>query len=302
MELHEVIEKRRSIRKFSEKPVSREFLEQLIRAAALAPSASNMQAWRFFVADEPELVRAIDSFSPGLSGKPPVIIAIASDLAEVERRGSKNSLVYGLMMDAAMAAENLMLEAADLGLGTCAIKSYNDKAVHKLLNLPDTMRLEILISVGWPAAEPREPKRKAMDQVLFWNAWAEPAEEEAATSPEQEKSAKAQDEPVKAQDKPAKTQSAQTEPLQLNKKELRDLLIYMITSAAGLPGEPHMYGPLRLIESAGRLARMLGSTCEEKDIRELVDIIEEGKGKNMTDPEGFCQMLQEAAAKAVDLL
>ena len=295
MELHEVIEKRRSIRKFSEKPVSRELLEQLIRAAALAPSASNMQAWRFFVADEPELVRAIDSFSPGLSGKPPVIIAIASDLAEVERRGSKNSLVYGLMMDAAMAAENLMLEAADLGLGTCAIKSYNDKAVHKLLNLPDTMRLEILISVGWPAAEPREPKRKAMDQVLFWNAWTEPAKEKAAASPEPEKSAK-------AQDKPAKTQSAQTEPLQLNKKELRELLIYMITSAAGLPGEPHMYGPLRLIESAGRLARMLGSTCEEKDIQELVDIIEEGKGKNMTDPEGFCQMLQEAAAKAVDLL
>lgn len=294
MELHEVIEKRRSIRKFSEKPVSRELLEQLIRAAALAPSASNMQAWRFFVADDPELVRAVDSFSPGLSGKPPVIIAIASDLAEVERRGSKNSLVYGLMMDAAMAAENLMLEAADLGLGTCAIKSYNDKAVHKLLNLPDTMRLEILISVGWPAAEPREPKRKAMDQVLFWNAWAEPAE--------QEEPAKAQDEPVKAQDKPAKAQSEQTEPLQLNEKELRDLLIYMITSAAGLPGEPHMYGPLRLIESAGRLARMLGSTCEEKDIRELVDIIEEGKGKNMTDPEGFCQMLQEAAAKAVDLL
>lgn len=294
MELHEVIEKRRSIRKFSEKPVSRELLEQLIRAAALAPSASNMQAWRFFVADDPELVRAVDSFSPGFSGKPPVIIAIASDLAEVERRGSKNSLVYGLMMDAAMAAENLMLEAADLGLGTCAIKSYNDKAVHKLLNLPDTMRLEILISVGWPAAEPREPKRKAMDQVLFWNAWAEPAE--------QEEPAKAQDEPVKAQDKPAKAQSEQTEPLQLNEKELRDLLIYMITSAAGLPGEPHMYGPLRLIESAGRLARMLGSTCEEKDIRELVDIIEEGKGKNMTDPEGFWQMLQEAAAKAVDLL
>ena len=118
MELTEVIEKRRSIRKFSDKPVSREILEVLIKAAALAPTASNLQAWRFFVADDPELVRDIDSFSPGLSGKPPVIIAIASDLAEAERRGSKNSLVYGLMMDAAMAAENLMLKATDLGLGT----------------------------------------------------------------------------------------------------------------------------------------------------------------------------------------
>ena len=110
MELTEVIEKRRSIRKFSDKPVSREILTELIREAALAPTASNLQAWRFFVADDPELVRDIDSFSPGLSGKPPVIIAIASDLAEAERRGSKNSLVYGLMMDAAMAAENLMLK------------------------------------------------------------------------------------------------------------------------------------------------------------------------------------------------
>lgn len=171
MELTEVIEKRRSIRKFSDKPVSREILEVLIKAAALAPTASNLQAWRFFVADDPELVRDIDSFSPGLSGKPPVIIAIASDLAEAEHRGSKNSFVYGLIMDAAMAAENLMLKATDLGLGTCAIKSYNDKAVHKLLKLPDTMRLEILISVGWPAAEPREPKRKAMEDVLFWNTW-----------------------------------------------------------------------------------------------------------------------------------
>ena len=185
MELTEVIEKRRSIRKFSDKPVSREILEELIKAAALAPTASNLQAWRFFVADDPELVRDIDSFSPGLSGKPPVIIAIASDLAEAERRGSKNSLVYGLMMDAAMAAENLMLKATDLGLGTCAIKSYNDKAVHKLLKLPDTMRLEILISVGWPAAEPREPKRKAMEDVLFWNTWEEPeVSEEAAEKPD----------------------------------------------------------------------------------------------------------------------
>ncbi len=81
MQLTEVIEKRRSIRKFSDKPVSREILTELIKEAALAPTASNLQAWRFFVADDPELVRDIDSFSPGLSGKPPVIIAIASDLA-----------------------------------------------------------------------------------------------------------------------------------------------------------------------------------------------------------------------------
>lgn len=292
MELTEVIEKRRSIRKFSETPVSREVLTELVRAAALAPTASNLQAWRFFVADDPVLVRKIDSFSPGLSGKPPVIIAIVSDLAEVERRGSKNSLVYGLMMDAAMAAENLMLKAADLGLGTCAIKSYNEKAVHKLLGLPDTMRPEILISLGWPEGEPRTPKRKPVDEVLFWNTWEESGREEKLPEQTEEKA-----EPVKMQ-KPETKAEAQ----KFDKKELQELLIYMITSAAGLPGEPQMYGPLRLIESSGRLAGMLGDAYGGEVYEELAQLIEAGKGKNMTDPEGFCQMLQEAAAKAVELL
>ena len=309
MELTEVIKKRRSIRKFSDKPVSRELLTELIEAAALAPTASNLQAWRFFVADDPTLVREIDSFSPGLSGHPPVIIAIASDLAEVERRGSKNSLVYGLMMDASMAAENLMLKAADLGLGTCAIKSYNDKAVHKLLNLPDTMRLEILISLGWAEGEPRTPRRKPMEDVLFWNAWEEPEKSTADRTPEEEpaKARKPENDKkaVGNQAAAARTggaQAQQTETLRFDKKELQDLLIYMITSAAGLPGEPHMYGPLRLIESSRRLAGMLGDAYGGEVFGELTALIDAGKGRNMTDPEGFCEMLQEAAAKATELL
>ena len=300
MQLTEVIEKRRSIRKFSDKPVSRGILEELIKAAALAPTASNLQAWRFFVADDPKLVRDIDSFSPGLSGKPPVIIAIASDLAEVERRGSKNSLAYGLMMDASMAAENLMLKAADLGLGTCAIKSYNDKAVHKLLNLPDTMRLEILISLGWPEGEPRTPKRKPMEEVLFWNAWEGQAEEAADKKSEKEADSPSTAEKALKTATPAESRNSKAE--HFNKKELQDLLIYMITSAAGLPGEPQMYGPLRLIESSRRLAGMLGDAYGGAVFGELTALIDAGKGKNMTDPEGFCEMLGEAAAQATDLL
>lgn len=296
MELTEVIEKRRSIRKFLDKPVPREILEELIRAAALAPTASNLQAWRFFAVDDPKLVRDIDSFSPGLSGKPPVIIAIASDLAEVERRGSRNSLAYGLMMDASMAAENLMLKAADLGLGTCAIKSYNDKAVHKLLCLPDTMRLELLVSLGWPEGEPRTPKRKPLEDVLFWNAYEEPEMAEKQTE-KQKISERMKPEPSPL---PAKAESIQMQ--HFDKKELQELLIYMITSAAGLPGEPQIYGPLRLIESARRLAAMLENAYGGEIYKELTALIEAGKGKNMTDPEGFCEMLGEAAAKATELL
>ncbi|MDO5545925.1 MAG: nitroreductase family protein [Eubacteriales bacterium] len=173
MEFTDVIAGRHSIRRFRQEQVPTALLEQLIAAAVQAPTASNLQAWRFLVAVEPSLVHKLDLFSPGLSGNPPVIIAVCSDLEEVSRRGSKHSLEYGCMMDAAMAAENLMLKAVELGLGTCAIKSYHEQSVRRLLKLPDTLRLELLISVGWPEGEPRAPQRKPMEQVLFFNEWEE---------------------------------------------------------------------------------------------------------------------------------
>lgn len=169
MTISEAINTRRSIRSFTDQSVDRNIIEEIIQAGALAPSASNAQFWRFIAADNPELVRKLDLYCPGLSGKPPVILTIASDLDEVEKKGSKNSLVYGCMMDASMAAENIMLKALEYGLGTCAIKSYNDEAVRKLLKLPDTYRIELVISLGYPAGEARERKRKPLDEILFWN-------------------------------------------------------------------------------------------------------------------------------------
>ena len=74
---------------------------------------------------EPDLVAKVDMFSPGLSGHPPVILVICSDM-EYALSHSRNAEIYGCMMDASMAAENIMLAALEEGLGTCAIKSYTD--------------------------------------------------------------------------------------------------------------------------------------------------------------------------------
>lgn len=178
MEFNEVLMNRRSIRKFKEQPIERDILLRLVEKASMAPSASNLQAWRFCIIDDPVLVRKVDMFSPGLSGKPPVIIAVCSDYAYAEQKTSgSNYKVYGCIMDASMAAENLMLAAVEEGLGTCAIKSYNDAAVRKLLKLPEHMHLEILISVGYPDADPKMPKRKGTDEVVFFNTWEEKVNE-----------------------------------------------------------------------------------------------------------------------------
>ena len=173
MDVIEAIRQRRSTRSFSSRMVPDEMLRELVRAGALAPSASNLQAWQFFFLTDPELVKKVDLFSPGLSGHPPVILAICSDMGYAAVHGSPNSERYGCIMDAAMAAENIMLKAADLGLGTCAIKSYNDAAVRKLLKLPEDYRIELLISLGYPEGEPRPRRLRPMEEILHFNAWQE---------------------------------------------------------------------------------------------------------------------------------
>ena len=170
VEFSDVIQKRRSTRKFTDTRISRDVIKELIRAAQMAPTASNLQAWRFIVADDLVIVKQVCMFSPGISGHPPVVIAVASDLREVEERGSENSIRYGCMMDAAMAAKNLMLAAADRGLGTCAIKSYNPTAVKKILRIPDYFRLELLVTLGVSENETAAPARKPLEKVLFWNS------------------------------------------------------------------------------------------------------------------------------------
>lgn len=169
MLLNEAIMGRHSIRSFRPDPVEKSLLLTLADAAQQAPSASNLQAWRFLFITDQQLKEKVDLFSPGLSGKPPVILVICSDMHKAARKGGKNSEVYGCLMDASMAAENLMLKAVELGLGTCAIKSYNDSAIRKILNIPERYRIEMLMSIGYPQGEPRCPKRPPLEEICFFD-------------------------------------------------------------------------------------------------------------------------------------
>ena len=89
----------------------------------------------------------------------------------------------------------------------------------------------------------------------------------------------------------------------MNREAMMELLVYMGTSAAGLKGEPKIYGPLRLIEATQRLAKiMLDEEPENENLKELIQIIEEDKRKTMTDEDGFYAMLNKATEKLVDCL
>lgn len=156
MEVTEAILTRRSVRNFKNQEVPDEILKKLLVAGQIAPTGGNRQPWRFVGVRNPKMIRNIKMFSEGLSGTPTLIIGVCSE--------DTNSVT---MMDIAMASENIMIQCVGMGLGSCAIASFNQEAVKKLLQVPDSLQLPLLLSIGYPEGEPRMRRKKDLKEIAF---------------------------------------------------------------------------------------------------------------------------------------
>ena len=167
MNTFKTIKKRRSIRSYKDVDIDKNKIEKLIRAAIWAPSASNKQKWRI-IAIKKDLVKKIDRFSPGLYGKPPVILILC---LEQEKKSNKESNTREeSLMNMAIAAQNITLQATAMDLGSCIVKSFNKKATKKILDL-ENMEPELMISIGIPNEQPNPPSRRDLDDVVKWEGW-----------------------------------------------------------------------------------------------------------------------------------
>lgn len=160
------IKGRRSVRSFTDKPVEKETLLKLLEAAVWAPSGGNGQTWRFVVVTEEQVMKKIKMVSPGLLGRPPAVIIIAQDMNLAKHRGGKTRPESITRMDSAMAAQNIMLAAHEMGLGTCVIASFHAGAVAKILGMPEHILPHLLVSVGHPAVDPPPPER--LFEGIYW--------------------------------------------------------------------------------------------------------------------------------------
>jgi len=154
--LLETIMKRRSIRRFKDQDIEEDKIKKILEAAIWAPSAGNMQPWVFVVVKEKKNKEKVKVVSPGMFDLPGIIIVICRDMEIAKKSG--NEILS--LMDISMAAQNMLLEAYDLGLGSCVIKSFSQKAVQKLLDLPKNILPELLVSIGYPDENPNPPKRR----------------------------------------------------------------------------------------------------------------------------------------------
>lgn len=173
MEVFEAIYGRRSVRRYLSKPVEDEKVVKVLDAGRWAPSGGNAQPWRFIVVKDEKLIKLIKMISPGMFSEPPVLITICRDLDEAYVKGGEDGKEFVSVADISMAAQNMMLAAHALGLGTCVIRSFDKRAVRRLLEVPDNVEPELLLAVGYPAQAPEKPPRKPLSSVTFLNRYGE---------------------------------------------------------------------------------------------------------------------------------
>jgi len=168
LDVFEAIKGRRSVRKYKADPVPEELIEKILEAGRWAPSGSNIQPWEFIVINDPKVLDMIRKVSPGYFGGSPLAILVCSDKERARKFGGPGES-YLAMVDCAMAAQNMLLTAYALGLGSCPIKSFSQTAVKEILEIPDHLEPELLIAIGYPAQKPSPPPRRPLSEIAHLN-------------------------------------------------------------------------------------------------------------------------------------
>lgn len=178
MSVKEIIAQRRSIRRYLDKPVEKDKILECLEAARLAPSADNVQPWRFLVIDDPELKDKLSKnvFSgiysvSKFAAKAPVLIVILARLDILANRiGKQIQGVNFYLIDTGIAGEHIVLQAEELGLGTCWIGWFNSRKARKVLGIPKKYKIVSLLSMGYYEKKPsREKKRKNLEDIAWFN-------------------------------------------------------------------------------------------------------------------------------------
>ncbi len=177
MELKECILTRRSVRKFLDKPVDHETLEQVIATAAYAPSWKNTQISRYIAIEDRTVLDAIcRDFLPEhnaniVSGAPLLIAqTFIKGRSGFERDGTLSTKRGESWQhyDCGIAAQTFCLAAHEAGLGTVIMGIFPHEELGAFLNVPADQELMALIAVGYPADQPIAPKRKHVETLLTY--------------------------------------------------------------------------------------------------------------------------------------
>jgi len=168
MTVFEVIEKRFSCRAYLDKPIEQEKLDKIFEAAREAPSAKNLQDWRFIVVtDKNRKQKVADCTNQAKAfGQAAALIAACSVCKDTMRCGQQIAPI-----DVAIALEHIALMATELGLATCWIGSFDTEKVRQILEIPENVAIIELMALGYPANGKRQTAREPVKNFVCFDKW-----------------------------------------------------------------------------------------------------------------------------------
>jgi nitroreductase len=199
MEILNLIKRRKSIRFYTDKPISQDNVKKLIEAARWAPNGHRIYSQRILIVEEKEFIGRIKAASPGLHGNPTTLMIICCDKkrekevaqnyvpigpeAEKFYEKKSKSFIKGRVellstMNGAIVAQNICLEATALGIGSCIIRGFDSDALLKVLRMPKNIVPQLYVALGYPdksadvkfsRSTPQLPfMRSVKDMVIGW--------------------------------------------------------------------------------------------------------------------------------------
>jgi nitroreductase len=169
MDVSKAIEVRRSIRKYKDIDLEDDKLNKILESARISPSAANRQEWKFVVVkDKDTRIKLVDAcMGQKFVGEAPVLIAACSTEAEKIMPCGQ----YAYTVDLSIALSFMILQATELGMGTCWLGAYDEKLVRNVLKIPDDIRVVGMITLGYPDEDPDARPRKTMEEIITMDSW-----------------------------------------------------------------------------------------------------------------------------------
>jgi nitroreductase len=164
MDVFEAITQRKSIRKYKDKEIEKEKLIKVLESARIAPSASNRQEWKFIVVKDENTRNKLVSaahYQKFVGQAPVTIVACSTESERIMPCGQ-----HAYTVDLSIAVSFMMLEATELGLGTCWLGAFDEEAVKEILGIPSDIRVPAMFTLGYADENPVARPRKALNDIL----------------------------------------------------------------------------------------------------------------------------------------
>ena len=173
MNVLEAVRTRRSARSFERRPLPPEVIAAIEDTILHSPSGSNAQESHLVIVQEPAQLRQIKRFAQGLSGEPAAVVVLCSNRTEALLRGGIDAQDVLRFVNLGISAAYILLVAHSFGVASCPVRGFHQGALKEILELPEDVDPELVISLGYTNQPPRlkitKPAREVISHDYYGN-------------------------------------------------------------------------------------------------------------------------------------